>query len=476
MLLADLVATSKAVGSTRSRSAKVGHLAEMLSRLEDGEIVAAVALLSGQPRQGKVGVGWSTVSGFRTQPAPEASLTLLDFDDAIDVLASTSGTGSGAARSAILHSLFERATDAEQQFIRRVLLGEVRQGALEGLMVDAIAKAASLAPAQVRRAVMLAGDIPSTARIALREGSPGVDAIGLAVLRPVLPMLASSAPDIEEAVKACGESSVEWKLDGIRVQAHRDGDAVRLFTRNLNDATERLPGVVEAVRSMRCDCVILDGEVVGRLLRFFDCLHRDGRDLIDLPLRLRMQELREVAGEYSIPSIVTSDAAEASTFLDAALAAGHEGVMVKGIESLYEAGRRGSAWRKVKPVRTFDLVVIGAEWGSGRRQGWLSNLHLGARTDDGKFVMVGKTFKGLTDALLRWQTEEFLARETARHGIVVEVRPELVVEIALDSVHASTRYEGGIGLRFARVKRYRPDKSPQEADTIGDLRALLDRG
>nr|MBA2626181.1 ATP-dependent DNA ligase [Acidimicrobiia bacterium] len=346
---------------------------------------------------------------------------------------------------------------------------------------------------------MLSGDLPLAAAIALAEGEAGLAAIELRPLTPVQPMLAATATSVEEALATSGRSSVEWKLDGARVQAHRLGDEVLLFTRSLNDATARLPSVVALVRRLPVRSIVLDGEVLGGGDRpdafqdtmsrfsqhsgddaglgawFFDCLHLDGEDLLDRPLTERLARLAEVVpAAHRIPSTLTDDPAEGRAVLDAALAAGHEGVMVKAAGSPYEAGRRGSAWHKVKPVHTLDVVVLAAEWGYGRRQGWLSNLHLGARASDGDgLVMVGKTFKGLTDALLTWQTEAFLARETGRDGIAVLVRPELVVEIAVDGVQVSTRYPGGVALRFARVRRYRPDKSPAEADTIDAVRALL---
>ncbi|MDQ4070685.1 MAG: ATP-dependent DNA ligase, partial [Actinomycetota bacterium] len=397
-----------------------------------------------------------------------------------------------------LRELLARATEAESDFLRRLLLGELRQGALEAVVVDALAVAASVPVDVVRRAVMLDGDLSRVAVIARTEGEAGLGAIGLELLRPVLPMLAASAPDVAEAIGACGLSSVEWKLDGARIQAHRDGDEVGLFTRNLNDVTARLPGVARLVRSLPAERLVLDGEVLGvgdddrpdqfqdimsRFgrhdggggdlgVRFFDLLHLDGRDLLDQPLLERARLLEAVVGPWKVPSVVTDDPSVAAAFAESALRAGHEGVMVKGASSRYEAGRRGSAWRKVKPVQTVDLVVLGAEWGHGRRRGWLSNLHLGARGPDGEFLMVGKTFKGLTDELLAWQTEQLLAREVAREGIVVHVRPELVVEVALDGVLTSDRYPGGVSLRFARVRRYRPDKSPAEADDIEAVRAL----
>ena len=529
MLLAELADTSRAVAATAARSTKIALLADLLTRLEPDEVVPAVALLAGAARQGRIGVGWATVREVEVEPAATAVLTVGDLDAALEDLTALTGPGSAGARRARLTALLAAATEAEAELIRRLLLGELRQGALAGLMADAIARAASLPPAAVRRAAMLTGDLAAVAAIAFAEGEAGLGAIHLQVLRPVLPMLASTAVDVAEAVAACGEASVEWKLDGARVQIHRAGPEVRIFTRNLNDITDRLGGVAEIVRSMPATALILDAEVIGvrvderpelfqstmsRFSRqagdpaviaedtaaegtaaedaaaedavvepapgtelqawFFDCLHLDGRDLIDEPLVERLAALERVAGAWRIPATVTDDPAVGKAVLDEALAAGHEGVMVKAIGSRYEAGRRGKSWRKVKPVRTFDLVVLAAEWGHGRRRGWLSNLHLGARDPNGEgFVMVGKTFKGLTDALLTWQTEQLRELAVEERGITVFVRPEHVVEIALDGVQVSTRYAGGVALRFARVRRYRPDKSPGEADTIDAVRALL---
>ena len=510
-LLADLVATSDRMAATSSRSAKVAALVELLRRLEPAEVAPTVALLSGEARQGRIGVGWATLAALATTPAAEPSLTVADLDAALDRLAVTGGPGSATARAAVLGELFGRATEAEDRFLRRLLMGELRQGALEGIMLEAVAKAAVLPARDVRRAAMLAGDLGAIGELALTPltdggGAPALAAIRLQPLRPVLPMLAASSPDVDAALEATGLASVEWKLDGARIQVHRDGDEVRIFTRNLNDVTSRLPGIAAVVRELPARSLVLDGEALGLeedaarperfqdtmsrfgshtpsrrsgtqpaelAARFFDCLHVDGDDLLDRPLVARLAALDEVAGPWRVPSILTDDPAEASAFFDDVVAAGHEGVMVKAAVSAYEAGRRGGAWRKVKPVTTFDLVVLAAEWGHGRRQGWLSNLHLGARGGDGDLVMVGKTFKGLTDELLAWQTAQLLSREVRRSGITVHVRPELVVEVALDGVQSSTRYPGGIALRFARVKRYRPDKTPAEADSLEALRELL---
>jgi DNA ligase-1 len=497
-LFADVVAASRAVTETSSRSSKVAILGELLARLEPDEIPAVVGFLAGVPRQGRVGIGYSTIYGIEPQPAAEASLSVEDVDRAVAEVEAATGTGSAAARKRILEELLARATAPEADFARRLFTGNLRQGALAGLMADAIAKAAAVPAAQVRRALMLSGDLGGTAQLALTEGEEGLKAVGLELFRPIYPMLASTAASVGEAVESFGRSSVEWKLDGIRIQIHRRGDEVRIYTRNLNDVSDRLPGIVAAARALLVTEAVLDGEALwmsedgpaafqetvsqidadappeGVVTFLFDVLHVDGEDLLDTPLEERARRLEAIAPGLRIPSVMTSDPDEAQRVLDDALEAGHEGVVVKDATSLYSAGRRGKAWRKVKPVRTYDLVVLGAEWGHGRRRGRLSNLHLGARDPgSGEFVMVGKTFKGLTDELLEWQTNELLAREARREGIAVLVRPELVVEIALDGVQSSTRYPGGIALRFARVKRYRTDKDAAEADTIDDLRSLL---
>jgi DNA ligase-1 len=503
MELADLVTTSADVGATRSKTTKVKSLAALLGRTPHEEVAIVVGFLVGAPRQGRVGVGWS---GLRqtsdVSSAAEPSLTVREVDGAIDRLQQATGPGSAKIRQGVLRDLFRRATEREADFLRRLLLGELRHGALEGVMADAVAAAAGVPVATVRRAAMLSGDLSRVAAVALEEGQPGLAQIGLQVLQPVLPMLAAPGTSVAEALAANGRSSVEWKLDGARIQAHRHGEVVGLFTRNLNDISDRLPGIADVVRSLPATDLILDGEVFGAGLEgeradlfqdtmssfsrhtplpdtelqvgFFDVLHLDGRDLIDRPFEERLDILGRLVGAYRIPGILTADPSEAEAFAADAVARGHEGVMVKSAASTYEAGRRGSSWRKVKPVRTFDLVVLAAEWGHGRRRGWLSNLHLGARDPaTGGFVMVGKTFKGLTDVLLGWQTERFLALETERAGIAVHVKPELVVEIAVDGVQRSPRYPGGVALRFARVKRYRPDKTAAEADTIDAVRSLL---
>jgi len=512
-LLADVVATTEQVVATRARSTKVAALAGLLAALEGEELPVVVAILTGAPRQGRIGVGWRSVAAVDAEPADTPTLTVLDLDRAFDELAGLHGPGSQKARAELLATLLGRATAAEQDLIGRLIVGELRHGALVGLVTDATAKAFAVPLGTVRRAAMLAGDLARVAVIARDEGEDGLDAVGLTVLRPVQPMLAQTAADVTEALAlatgvkdgdAPRPASVEWKLDGARIQVHRAGDEVRIYTRNLNDVTDRLPGIVELVRSLPATALVLDGEAVGvgedelptvfqdtmsafgqqdgvagagLQSRFFDLLHLDGVDLIDRPLTERFAALEGVAGPWRIRGVVTMDPTEAQAVLDESLATGHEGVMVKDAASTYEAGRRGGAWRKVKPVHTLDLVVLGVEWGSGRRRGSLSNIHLGARDPGGDgFVMVGKTFKGMTDELLAWQTERFLSLETGRDGHVVWVRPEQVVEIALDGVQASTRYPGGVALRFARVRRYREDKTPAEADTIDTVRALLARG
>ncbi|MEW1805605.1 ATP-dependent DNA ligase [Pseudarthrobacter sp. NPDC080039] len=505
MLLLELVETTQTVASTRSRLAKVDALANLLRRLDPAEIPTAVGLLSAKPRQGRVGVGWSAVAAAKEEPAAKPSLTVADLDAALDRLLATAGTGSGAERAATLRKLMAAATAPEQSFIAGVLLGELRTGALEGVLTDAVARASGRPVDAVRRAAMLSGDLGGTAMLALTGTGAELDAVGLVVGRPVLPMLAATAASPGAAVESTGEASVEYKLDGARIQVHRAGDDVSIFTRNLADVTHRLPEVVEVVRSLPVQDVILDGETLAldeegaprpfqeTMSRFgadavretvlhpwfFDVLHIDGRDLLDEPLSARIGVLERIAPAHRIPGEVTADPAAAERVSQEALAAGHEGVVVKAIGSTYAAGRRGSNWVKVKPVHTYDLVVLACEWGSGRRTGMLSNLHLGALDPTGEFgepgsyVMVGKTFKGLTDELLRWQTERFQEIEVRRAAGTVWVEPVTVVEIAIDGVQQSPRYPGGIALRFARVKRYRDDKAPADADTIQTLRALL---
>ncbi|UEL30470.1 ATP-dependent DNA ligase [Pseudarthrobacter sp. L1SW] len=505
MLLDELVRTADAVASTRSRLVKVDALAHLLRRLEPAEIATAVGLLVAKPRQGRVGVGWRGMSAAMGEPAAEPSLTVADLDVALDRLLATAGAGSAAGRAATLRTLTAAATEREQAFIAGVLLGELRTGALEGVLTDAVARASDRPVEAVRRAAMLSGDLGGTALLAITGTPAQLDAVGLVVGRPVQPMLASTAASASAALEATGEASVEYKLDGARIQVHRTGDDVRIYTRTLADVTHRLPEVVAAIRGLDVRDVILDGETLAldedggprpfqetmsrfgadavreTLLHpwFFDVLHLDGRDLLDEPLSTRIGVLDSIAPGLRIPGEITADAAVAERVSRDALAAGHEGVVVKAVGSPYAAGRRGSNWIKVKPVLTYDLVVLACEWGSGRRTGLLSNLHLGALDPTGEFsepggyVMVGKTFKGLTDELLRWQTGRFQELEVRRTAGTVWVQPVTVVEIAIDGVQQSSRYPGGIALRFARVKRYRDDKAAAEADTIQTLRALL---
>ena len=467
----------------------------MLGRADAAEAEVAATYLGGAIRQRRTGVGWRA---FAT-PAPAASdptLTVLEVDAALAHLATLSGPGSQAARTEALADLLGRATEREQRYLAALVTGDLRQGALAGLLVEAIAKAAGVALAEVRRAAMLAGSIPAVALTALTEGAEGLAVYRVRVFTPVLPMLAASAPTVADALEKAAPGrpvAVEAKLDGIRIQAHKRGDEVRLYTRSLDEVTERFPAVADVVRAIDADTLIADGEALAldaqgrpRLFQdtasgaaggltpyFFDALLLDDEPLLDLPLSERLARLAErVPARHMVQRTVTDQRAVAQAFTDHVLAQGHEGVVVKDVDAPYDAGRRGSAWVKVKPVHTLDLVVLAVEWGSGRRRGWLSNIHLGARDGAGGFVMLGKTFKGMTDEMLRWQTGRFLALETHREGHVVFVRPEQVVEIAFDGLQRSTRYPGGVALRFARVLRYRDDKPAAESDTIEAVRAL----
>ncbi len=502
MLLEELVRTSSDVAETRSRLAKVQRLADCLRRGGAEQAPVAVAYLSGELPQGSIGVGWASL---RTLPpsAPEPALTLTEVDDSFSRLAGATGPGSRAVRRELLDRLFGRATADEQSFLVRLLTGELRQGALERMVMEAIARASGTPAASVRRAVMVAGDLGVVASAALAAGAAGLERFRLTVLRPIAPMLAQTASDLDEALGRISPAAVEYKLDGARLQVHKAGAEVRAFTRSLADVTPRMPEVVEAVARLPLDSVVLDGEVLalradrphpfqvtmsrfGSGLEvdagppsvflspfFFDCLHLDGDDLIDSPASERAAVLADrLPAELLVPRTVTDSRARAEEWLEGALARGHEGVMIKSLDAPYEAGRRGAGWLKVKRAHTLDLVVLAAEWGHGRRRGWLSNLHLGARAEGDQFVMLGKTFKGLTDELLAWQTARLLELETERNGITVYVRPELVVEVAFDGVQTSVRYPGGVALRFARVKGYRLDKTPAEADTLETVRAI----
>jgi DNA ligase 1 len=498
VLFVELVAVSAAVAATRSRKAKVAAMAELLRALPAEEVEPAVAWLAGEPRQGRLGTGWRTLASLDVPPADTASLEIAQVDRLLGQLGAATGTGSARRRAELLTELLRAATVDEENFLRRLLTGELRQGALEGVLTDAVAVAAGVPGELVRRGLMLSGELPVTARAALTGGAEAVAAFGLRVGRGVRPMLASPAETLHEALAELaphGGVSVEYKLDGARIQVHRDGERVWVFTRSLRDITDRVPELVELARALPCRSVVLDGESLaltdeGRprpfqesmsnasagLLRprFFDCLHLDGADLLDAPLRERLAALDNVAGPLRMPGVVDATGDQAADLLTQALDTGHEGVMVKALEAPYAAGRRGRAWLKVKPAHTLDLVVLAAEWGYGRRTGKLSNIHLGARDPDGgPPVMVGKTFKGMTDELLDWQTERFSSRALRTEGHVVHLPPEFVVEIELDGVQASPRYPGGVALRFARVLRYRPDKTAADADTIDTVRALL---
>jgi ATP-dependent DNA ligase I len=503
VLLTELAEVSRTVAGTPARLAKIDALVSALRAAGPGEVPIAVAYLSGELPQRQIGVGWAALRSV-PPPASGASLTLTDVDQAFSSIGAVAGKGSAATRKRLVGDLFGAATDSEQRFLVRLLSGELRQGALDGVMTEAVAKAADVPLTQVRRAVMLSGSLSHTAEAALSGGSEALAKFGLRVGWPVKPMLAASAPSIADALaKIGGAAAIEWKLDGIRVQAHIvDGD-VRLFTRTLDDITVRLPEVVAALGKLPVRTAVFDGELIGlrpdgRPFPFqdtaaraasevarsavplsvflFDALHLDGADLIDLPDERRHAELAAaVPEELLMPRLVTDSADEATAFFTGAVGRGHEGVVVKSLSAPYAAGRRGAGWIKVKPRHTLDLVVLAVEWGHGRRRGWLSNLHLGARDPEtGGWVMLGKTFKGLTDELLTWQTARLLELEDHRDDWTVYVRPELVVEIAFDGVQRSPRYPGGVALRFARVLRYREDKPAAEADTIDAVRSLAD--
>jgi DNA ligase-1 len=509
MHLSELASASQKVAATRSRLEKRAAIAECLRRADKDEVSLVVSYLAGNLPQGRIGLGYGAIRGFDAgQRAASPLLTLNDVDAAFNRIAATRGKGSQAARQEELAELFARATMDERDFLIRLILGELRQGALEGVLVEAIADAAAIDVAEVRRAVMLAGELPKVAEIALTQGRAGLARFRLTPLSPVQPMLAQPAADIDAAIESLGEAALEYKLDGARVQIHKVESETRIFTRNLNDVTASLPDIVSAVQSCPAREMILDGEVIalhaddrprpfqvtmsrfGRksnvvamteklplTLYLFDCLYHDGDELIDRPGVERFARLSTATRpELLVPRIVTADRDTAAAFFDEALEKGHEGVMAKSLTAPYQAGSRGGDWLKVKPAHTLDLVVLAVEWGSGRRSGWLSNLHLGARDPEtGGFVMLGKTFKGLTDELLEWQTRKLLELETGREGHVVHVKPELVVEIAVSQIQRSPQYPAGMALRFARVKHYREDKRAEEADTVATVRMLFEQ-
>lgn len=506
---AALVATSERVGSASARLAKVRELAALLRSLAPAEIEPAVHYLAGELPQGPIGIGGAALSGVATEPAalvPE--LEVGDVDRALAELATLRGAGSSVRREAALRALFARASLSEQHFLLRLLAGELRQGALAGVMIEAIAAAAEVPVGEVRRAAMYAGGLGTVARAALTDGPTALAQFRLVMFSPVAPMLAQTAANVGEALAALGgEAAFEWKLDGARIQVHREGRDVRIYTRSLNEVTAAVPEIVERVRALPERSFVLDGEAIaydaggrphpfqitmrrfGRKLNvealraelpmrafFFDALLVGGEGLVERPMRERAEALAFVVPEeLRVPRLVTTSEPAASAFYDAALAAGHEGLMAKSLEAPYEAGNRGAGWLKIKRAHTLDLVVIAAEWGHGRRTGKLSNLHLGALDPaTGEYVMLGKTFKGLTDAMLEWQTRALLEREVGRDAWTVYVRPELVVEIAFSDLQASSRYPGGLALRLARVKRYREDKRADEADTLETVRRIFE--
>lgn len=508
-LFAALVSTSGQVGAEASRLAKIRALAAFLRALEPAEIETAVAWLAGELPQGRTGIGPALLQPASSGPAAGSpTLSILEVNEQLAAIAASRGGGSQTQRLELMRELFARATDAERDFLIRLLLADLRQGALTGVMVEAIAAAGDLPQAQVRRAAMYAESLGAVARVALTEGGDALAQFQLAILAPIAPMLAQTAADVAQALRLlAGDIAFEWKMDGARIQVHRSGDTVRVYTRNLNDVTLAVPEVVEAVRSLATRDLILDGEAIalnaagrphpfqvtmrrfGRRLKvaesratlplsafFFDCLRVNGESLADRPAAQRFVALAAaVPAELQIPRLITRSESAAQTFYQDALAAGHEGVMAKALDSTYEAGNRGAAWLKIKRAHTLDLVVLGAEWGHGRRAGRLSNLHLGALDPaTGEYVMLGKTFKGLTDAMLEWQTRELLVREVRRDAGTVFVRPELVVEIAFSDLQASPRYPGGLALRLARVKRYRNDKRAEQADTMATVRRIFE--
>ncbi|MFZ0389130.1 MAG: ATP-dependent DNA ligase [Calditrichia bacterium] len=508
MQLIHLVKLSQETAATRSRKKKVALMAPFLKQLTPAEVEIAASWLMGELRQGKIGLGYSAVRAVREQPAAsEPALQLQQVSSFFDRIAEINGPGSAGARLQLLQELFALATASEQEFLQRLIVGELRQGALEGVLQEAVAGAASVSLNSVRRALMLSGDIRKVAVAALKNGESGLAGFRLELLHPLQPMLAQSAEAVEQVFERFRPPLLEYKLDGARIQVHRQGDEVRIFTRNLNNVTAALPEIVKMVQNLPVTRLILDGEALvmreggapapfqvtmSRFGRkspdselqnqlpltpfFFDVLHAGGEDLIDRPLQERKDLLQKIIpAEFQIPSVFAGTAEKTAAFLKQSLLSGHEGMMAKSAESLYEAGRRGNQWLKIKPVYTLDLVILAAEWGSGRRKGFLSNLHLGARNPaDNSFVMLGKTFKGLTDQMLAWQTQKLLELAIAREGHIVHVRPELVVEVAFDGIQASSQYPGGMALRFARVKRYRPDKSAEQADQIENVRAIFE--
>lgn len=498
VLLEQVAQTSAAVAQIAGRKKKIELIASLLAEAPAGERAIAARYLAGEVGR-KLSIGYATVGELRGRVAPAAAarLSLAEVDRRFAAIAAASGGGSAKARRDAYGALLAASTALEQGFLGALVLGELRQGALDAIVIDALARAAGAPVGQVRTAYMLAGELGAVAEAALADGAAGLARFGLTLFRPVLPMLAQTAEDAAEALASLGgAASLEHKLDGFRVQLHKEGDTVRAYSRRLNDVTETVPELAAAIRALPPARLILDAEAIalgpsgrprpfqdtmrrkaadaggGLTLSLFDVLLAGDRTLLAAPARERFAALEALAPGLAVPRIVTADPAEAAAFYDAAIAAGHEGVMAKALDAPYEAGRRGAAWLKIKRVRRLDLVVLAAEWGSGRRRGWLSNLHLGARQGGERWAMLGKTFKGMTDEVLAWQTAELLAREVDREDHIVHVRPELVVEIAFNDVLRSTQYASGFALRHARLVRYRPDKTAAEADTLDAVRAI----
>lgn len=507
MLLADVVETSRRVAETTKRLEKIDLLSTLLRQANPDEIEILASFLAGRTRQPRLGAGYAALRDAAAPPAASATLHIHDVDRAFEDLQNVKGRGSEQRRRQILHDLFARATEPEQRFLAGLIHGELRQGALEGILVDAIAKASGVPSDRVRRAVMMAGDITRVARSAMEAGSAGLDQYDVQLFRPVQPMLAQTADDASAALHEMGEAALEYKFDGARVQVHRSGDRIAVYSRALNDVTSAVPEIVETVRTLPAGDLILDGEVLsltpeGRAQPFqvtarrfgrkldldriraelpltpfwFDLLYLDGQSLIDEPQARRFSALKQLSSNV-VPHLVTGDPQRAEEFMHEALERGNEGIMAKALGAGYAAGARGASWLKIKSAHTLDLVILAAEWGNGRRQGWLSNLHLGARdTEKGGFAMLGKTFKGLTDEMLAWQTDQFLKIEIGRDAYTVYVEPKIVAEIAFNDIQISPRYPSGLALRFARVKRYRPDKSAADADTFQTVQKLSGLG
>jgi ATP-dependent DNA ligase I len=506
MLLTRVVETSRRIAETSKRLEKISLLSALLRELHGDEIEIVTAILSGRIRQGRIGMGYQSIHGAAVAPSAEATISLDEMDRTFHAIAQAEGSGSARRRSELLQELLRRATAPEQQFISEILVGGLRQGAMEGIMLEGLAKASGIKLDRVRQAAMLAGDVTKVARALLERGEAGVEEYSIRLFQPVQPMLAQTAEDVIEALDDLGEASLEYKLDGARIQVHKSGDDVKVFTRALNDVTVAVPEVVEAVRVLPAETAILDGEALslkpdgrpwpfqitmrrfGRKLEvekmraelpiapfWFDLLYLDGGGLLQEPQRRRFEILKKLAPSSVVPHLSTGEANEGHRFLEEALARGHEGIMAKSPDSQYVIGARGGAWLKIKHVKTLDLVILAAEWGSGRRKGWLSNLHLGARdVEKGGFAMLGKTFKGLTDEMLAWQTAELQKIEMARDRYTIYVEPKIVVEIAFNDLQVSPRYPSGLALRFARVKRYRTDKVVEQSDTFQTVRGMAE--